>query len=309
MKEEEIIQLFYKSGQIPVDDCDYDEKHRQLISTDSLAEGTHFSLDWSSPEDIAIKLLEVNVSDILSSGGIPHSIYLNLGLNSRTSEKSWIEKFSHELKAGLANYNLRLAGGDTFRSQTTVLSITILGDLHPNLPCPWSRSQGQISDSIYITGTVGLSTLGLSILQGKNFPQSLPHDLAETAISKHLRPRSKFGIMELLTPLGIHSCMDITDGLIQDMERLADACGKSFHIQADSLPKWKELRKFLTPEEILGSGEELELVFLAKGELPKIIGNFSLTKIGTVESRSKEVCVFTENGERLSLKEAGFLHF
>ncbi len=65
---------------MPSDDCYFLAPDR-LVTTDSLAEGTHFRNDWSTPEDLAWKLVEVNVSDIISSGGIPDLAFLNFGYN------------------------------------------------------------------------------------------------------------------------------------------------------------------------------------------------------------------------------------
>lgn len=86
MKEEAIIRKLYPRGLEEVDDCFYDGE--RLYSTDSLVEGTHFLHEWSSPKDIAIKLIETNISDIISSGGYPDFCFLNLGLSNLSKKKT-----------------------------------------------------------------------------------------------------------------------------------------------------------------------------------------------------------------------------
>ncbi len=85
MREENIISSLYPRNLVQVDDCFFDGE--RLYSTDSIVEGTHFLHSWSSPKDIATKLVEVNISDIVSSGGYPEFCFLNLGLSDYSKKK------------------------------------------------------------------------------------------------------------------------------------------------------------------------------------------------------------------------------
>lgn len=309
MKEEEIIQLFYEKGRIPSDDCDYHENTRLLLSTDSLVESTHFRLDWSKPGDVARKLVEVNVSDIVSSGGIPHSIYLNLGLNAISGETAWIRSFSREFSQAIEDHNLKLRGGDTFRSTATALSVTILGNLHDKLNSPLVRSRSRVGDNIYCTGVLGLSQLGWEILKNPSRWKDMPQEFQDLGLNRHLRPRSLNGILDHILNYEIHSCMDITDGLIQDLPRLALASGVGFQLFPDKLPMWKELGTYLSPGQILTSGEELELVFTSPDHIPEKLGPYHITNIGKVISKKNEICEYFIDENKLTLQEEGFLHF
>ena len=113
MKESEIIELFYEKDSIPTDDCFF-QKPNTLITTDSLIENTHFKLNWSKPSDIASKLVEVNISDILASGGFPTQCLLNLGFSFKTCNRKWVEIFAYSFKKKLKEYHINLIGGDTF---------------------------------------------------------------------------------------------------------------------------------------------------------------------------------------------------
>jgi len=327
LKEDEIIQLFAKPSHPMLDDCHLFDRNK-LLTTDSLSEGTHFRLDWSSPEDIAIKLIEVNVSDIFSSGGIPKFCLLNLGLSSESSKKPWITEFSNAFRKRLELYGIELVGGDTFSSSLTQLSLTLFGEL-PALNTAWSRSGAKVGDKIYLTGSLGLSHLGWKILSDPNFrilaeknlkPSSYENKkesnienegIIQEAIRKHLRPESVYAkLNKNLMNYKINSAMDITDGLFQDSWKLAKASGKTIQINIDKLTRLGEFLKFMSLDEILGSGEELELLFTSSELLPEKLNAYPIAEIGSVLSTSdKPKVAFTYQDEIYLPKSVGYSHF
>ncbi|MCB1157981.1 MAG: thiamine-phosphate kinase, partial [Leptospiraceae bacterium] len=257
MKEENIIKNFFPEGQFPQDDCFF-WKNQFLITTDTMAEGTHFLHEWSSPEQLAIKLIEVNISDIAASGGSPELAFLNLGLSKISARSNWINAFSEVLKSELNRYEIQLAGGDTFFSQKTCIGMTLIGKTEK----PINRDGGKEGDFLYLSGKTGLSLLGYRILKGEIFPIS--SELRKQAVERHLSPRSRLSLSkELLREIPIHAMMDVTDGIIQDASRLALASGLQIEIQIENLPFEQELQRVLTYDDLLSSGEELELLFLS----------------------------------------------
>jgi thiamine-monophosphate kinase len=56
----------------------------------------------------------------------------------------------------------------------------------------------------------------------------------------------------------------IQRGEIQDSKKLAEASNLKFEIHIDDIPGIKEFQKYISIDEILSSGEELELLFLSK---------------------------------------------
>ena len=146
-----------------------------LYTTDSLAEGTHFRLDWSHPEDIAFKLLHVNLSDLLAAGGEPEFCLLNLGLPEYTDE-SFIQRFASYFRGLLQEYGCSLVGGDTFRSNGYLFSLTLSG------PALYPRFRtASTNDGLYLSGTVGLSRWGYEILQEEGRSESL----SDFIVSRH----------------------------------------------------------------------------------------------------------------------------
>ncbi|TGL72364.1 thiamine-phosphate kinase [Leptospira jelokensis] len=298
MKESDIIRSLFGTVPPPEDDCYFLAPNR-LVTTDSLSEGTHFLHKWSSPAVLAGKLVEVNVSDITASGGIPKECFLNLGLSPTSRKKEWVMAFSKALRSSLHQYGMKLAGGDTFSSPTTQLALTVVGTVKK----PWLRSGGKPGDYLYITGDLGQSLLGYHCLK-KNWKEG--HYKA--AIQRHLLPKSRQSLQKPLTKYPIHACMDVTDGLIQDAERLAIASKGKLKIQIESLPLHPLAKKVLGMDACLGSGEELELLFLSPKILPPEIQSIPVTMIGRLET-GKPGVQFIREGKNYLPNNRGFLHF
>jgi thiamine-monophosphate kinase len=287
MRETDIISLFFSRGaqdpktsarnhasrlksasepesasesDLPRDDCARLDS-ATIVTTDSLAEGTHFRRDWSGPEDLAIKLWNVNVSDIAASGGDPEWCLLNLGLPSDTGD-DWIREFAEALTAEVERDGGRLVGGDTYRSSLLTLTLTLAGKLpknHDDSARPPARSAKQSNahdaashryidrrgarpdDAIYVTGAPGLSLLGYEILSGRRTritKHGAHRALYQAAVERHLRPRARLAWSRTLRKnADLHSMMDLSDGLYADLLRLVEANpGLRYEIDCALLP-------------------------------------------------------------------------
>ncbi|MCW7481487.1 thiamine-phosphate kinase [Leptospira kanakyensis] len=298
MKESEIIRTLFGTTPPPEDDCYFLAPNR-LVTTDSLSEGTHFLHEWSEAPVLARKLVEVNVSDIIASGGRPKECFLNLGLSPLSQKKEWVRSFSKELRKSLDQYEMKLAGGDTFSATKTQLALTVVGTVEK----PWLRSGGKPGDYLYVTGSLGQSQLGFLSLKKKTKDKKFTK-----AIERHLSPNSRYATSLLLHKFKIHACMDITDGLIQDGERLAMASRGRLKIQMESLPFDPLSLETLGFDLCLGSGEELELLFLSPEILPTKLAGVPVTMVGRLE-KGKPGVQFLKNGKTYLPKSRGFLHF
>lgn len=302
-----------------LDDCHHFDSNK-LVTTDSLAEGTHFRLDWSSPEDIAIKLIEVNVSDIFSSGGRPKFCLLNLGLSQESRQDSWIRAFSQVFRDRLGLYGIELVGGDTFSSKITHLTLTLFGEL-PSDHSVWSRNKARTGDLIYLTGSVGLSHLGYKKLKAGDLLSSNTKQiengedknpaLFKEAIRIHLRPESVYSkLYEPFRNMKINAAMDITDGLFQDSWKLARASKACMKIHLDKLPRVDEYLKYLSLDEVLSSGEELQLLFTSKEKLPEVLNGIAITEIGRLSATDQQAKVeFLFKNKMYQPNYLGYEHF
>ena len=286
MKEKDIIQLFYKDNIDILDDCSAfswnekkfhsyspsDQNHpSQLVSTDTLIENIHFSLKWSNAKDLAIKLFQVNLSDLISSGAEPIACTINLGIpialletdtsnNSSISsnlKSSFIEEFAFHFVEECKKYNCLIIGGDSTRSSHLYLSLSMFGQIKNY----WPRTAGKVQDNLYITGNLGLSLLAWRFLNTK---VKLPESLAQKSLDKHLRPLAPYSQFNILKKNKlIHAGIDISDGLWEDAQKLARASNLQLEIEVDKIPVLETALPYLSHLDILASGEELELLFLA----------------------------------------------
>ncbi|ASV08548.1 thiamine-phosphate kinase [Leptospira interrogans serovar Canicola] len=301
LKESEVIRILYPPGIVQTDDCYLDEEGR-IYTTDTICEGTHFRIEWSGPKEIAQKLVEVNVSDIAAGGGIPTKAFLNLGLSTQCSKEEWILPFSISLQESLSSYNIELCGGDTYRSSSLNLTLTLIGVTTK----PWKRSGGKDGDFLYLTGSVGLSLLGYKILKEG---LDIPEPLRSLALERHLTPKARLKVSkELSKNSPVSCCMDLTDGLLLDLPKLASSSNLGLRIDLEKFPILSNILTYLSLGEVLSSGEELELIFLSPVELPKTLCETSLTKIGNTTSDWKGVKFFQGNSEK-TFEHLGFEHF
>jgi len=333
--EEDIINLFYAPSDGPspeesrgrpldgLDDCALlenpvsPESPYLLLTTDSLSEGTHFRRDWSGPEDLAIKLFQANLSDLIAGGGQPDFCLLNLGLPAEFAS-DFPPRFARALGKELEAHACRLIGGDTFRAADLQLSLTLGGRASRRL----GRGGGRAGDSLYLTGAVGLALAGYRALQGElTLPETplTPADpgifsgyepgelsLKQRALERHLRPRARAAWGPLISKREeVRALMDVSDGLITDARRLALASRVCLEIELDSVPLIPELSEFLTLEEALESGEEYELLFLAS---PGLSFPFPCANIGRALPEEPGL-VFARNGTPVDLKRSPYRHF
>lgn len=193
----------------------------RLVVTDTMVEGRHFNPAWSSWSDVGFKLLARNVSDIFAMGGRPTAMLLTLAL-PRSFGGAELEAFAQGLEAASARWcNPVLIGGDTTATEgPAVLALTLFGKTGLRT---LRRSGGQPRDRLWVDGPLGLAAAGLSLLR-----QGRP-EASEEAVRAHRRP----GPTPLLPGAvrAASACIDISDGLLLDAARLADASGCGLRIR------------------------------------------------------------------------------
>ncbi len=283
-----------------------------LISSDLLVEGTHFKVPPFKWKDVGKKAILANISDIAAMGGIPEAFTVSIGIppDKKVSE---IEALYLGLKEAASKYRCQLIGGDTSKSDSVFISITIIGSNEKNFSI--LRSTAKPENLLCVTGTPGTSAIGLeAILNG------YPPILFMSYINKHIEPHINIPFARGLSILkAATSMIDISDGLISDCERIAEESKIKIVIEKDKLPKigiQQPAKSFLKEEEefyILHGGEEFELIFTVDKE--------KLTKIEKIakETQTKLTVIgYTEEGEGVYIKDEkgtkkitakGFKHF
>ena len=185
-----------------------------IFSTDTICEGVHFYKD-DNPFLVAKKLIRVNVSDIISKGIIPKFCLLNLSLGKDVDD-IWLDKFMKGINSDLNFYKLNLIGGDTTKNlHNTVLSLTIFSDLKDKKFI--KRSSAKINNFIYVTGTIGDSSLGLFCRNNPDF--HLLKKYSEYLKNRYLLPKPRIELANFINK-NATSSTDISDGLYSDLKNI-----------------------------------------------------------------------------------------
>lgn len=241
------------------DDCailTVPEKQQVAISTDTLVSGIHF-LPTISPEDLAYKALAVNISDLAAVGADP--AWASLALTLPQVDNDWLEAFSRSLFALAEYYSIQLIGGDTTKGPLS-LTITIQGLVPQGMAL--LRSGAKIGDWIYVTGFLGDSAAGLAVLQNRLQP-SQPES-RDYFITRHLRPQPRLLQGQALRSLA-SAAIDISDGLISDLNHILTASGCGARINLDALPYSTAMKSQVSKGQAevwaLSGGEDYELCF------------------------------------------------
>lgn len=291
-----------------------------LVTTDTLVEGVHFTFQWCSPYDVGWKLIAVNLSDIAAMGGAPGVIFLNLTIPKQTTKPT-----INALIDGLADacrdlipesFPISIAGGDiTSTDGPFVMTVTLLGESSPAGPV---LRQGAVpGDRIVIFGPTGLSAAGLAM-----FESQTPTESYDQLAMAYRRPVPRVHEGALLGLYGIPSALiDISDGLAQDLGHLLKNSNVGASIETHNLPKHPQLTQLAQQLEInpldwmLAGGEEFELlVTIPPARMPKLWElarrySWDIYDIGEVRSASEGLTFLDPQGQPLELAAMGFRHF
>ncbi|MFI0487859.1 MAG: thiamine-phosphate kinase [Yersinia sp. (in: enterobacteria)] len=285
------------------------DKQLLAISTDTLVSGIHFLPDID-PADLGYKSLAVNLSDLAAMGADP--AWLSLALTLPNVNEDWLQSFSDSLFDQLNYYGMQLIGGDTTRGPLS-LTLTIQG-LVP-VGQALTRSGARMGDLIYVTGSLGDSAAGLAILQNRLQVDDATDRAA--LVHRHLRPQPRVLQGQALRSLA-SSAIDISDGLISDLQHILKASGCGACIELDALPYSGALKNQVDAEQALcwalNGGEDYELCFtlpeINRGMLDAALSNTGAdyTCIGQIGSQSEGVKFF-HRGKSVELDFRGFDHF
>ena len=194
-----------------------------VITHDSIAEGVHF-FAFDPPASVGWKLVTVNLSDLAAKGARPVAALLSLTL----SEDEWDLAFIEGVEAACESYGIALIGGDTIRlpeSAPRVLGLTAIGRAGEHTP---SRAGASPGDRLWLAGTLGDSAAGLALL-ADNSAAGGP------LVDVYRRPVPLLEMGHALAPHA-SAMMDVSDGLLLDLERLCAASGCGARIELQRLP-------------------------------------------------------------------------
>jgi len=252
-----------------------------VLTHDMMVEGVHY-LPGQDMADVAWKLVASNLSDLAAKGAEPLGVLLGHSLGSDD------EGFAWGLQDVLSHYNVPLLGGDTVSTPGTHShGLTALGRA-THRPVP-SRSGAQPGNALYVTGVLGAAMLSFEALRDGTGADSLAYR----------RPMARLAEGMALAPL-VSAMMDVSDGLLLDAFRMAEASEVTLAIDGMTSPVADPARRF----DCLRWGDDYELLFtLPAGVDPPV----AATRIGAVEPRGFAP-LFLDGHPVVSAEGLGYQH-
>ena len=269
---------------------------KELVTVvDTLVADTHFprSID---PADIGYRAVAVNLSDMAAMGAIPR--WMTLALTLTRAEPDWLERFAAGLHEAAKDSDVALIGGDTTRGEQLVVSVQVSGEVATGSAI--LRSGAKPGDTIFVTGTLGDAAAGLEQLDADN-----PDDYL---VSRFLRPTARVEAGLALAGVA-NAAIDVSDGLIADLDKLLEASRVGADVDIEKLPLSQAIVDFAGRERALqyamGGGDDYELCFtLPQSRLP---GNLPCTAIGRITAGDDLKCF--ADGELVTFDSSGYRHF
>jgi thiamine-monophosphate kinase len=234
-----------------------------VVTTDVLVEGVDFAA-WAPWDAVGHKAVAVNLSDLAAMGAEPLAYLMSLCL-----PRGFPEPHVEALSAGMAScgalHGLPCVGGDLSRtSGPVVVGVTALGTVPPGLAL--TRSGARPGDGIWVSGVLGAASTGLGLLsQQAGLSRNILETLEKFASGAHreavraqLAPTPRLALGRALR--GVASgCVDVSDGLAQDLCHLLVASGVGARVEVARLPAHPSA----DPAHVLSGGEDFELLFTA----------------------------------------------
>ncbi|GAB3348672.1 thiamine-phosphate kinase [Lysobacter tyrosinilyticus] len=278
---------------------------RQLvIAADTINRGIHFP-DNTAPADIGWKALAVNLSDLASMGAEPAWCTLSLSLPS--GDAGWVDAFLDGFLELAGQHRVALIGGDTTRGPLSV-SVTVHGFVAPG--CALRRSGARVGDDVWVSGTIGDAAGALA--------QWRAGAVVQPELRARLdRPDPRLALASRLVGIA-HACVDISDGLLADLQHVCAASGVGSEVELDALPASAELSaafEVARRQAIQATGgDDYELCFTAPTSARTTIEGLAtetatpVTRVGRIIAGNGTRALQTD-GSEWSAPSTGFVHF
>ena len=294
------------------DDCAVykaSENTDQLITTDMMVEGIHFSEQTTSLYDVGYRLAAANISDIAAMGGIPKQLVLGLAI-PKEYEVDGLYQFYAGMKALCRQEGVNVIGGDTVStSGPLVVTATVIGEVEKGNAI--LRSGACAGDLVGVTNFLGSSKVGLDVL----LEQREGYEFSKTV---HQRPQPQVRLGRILQSLGATSMNDISDGLASELIEIATASKKDIIIDKEAIPLHEEtyayakLKGVPSSDFALYGGEDFQLVFTIPADKKEQLEKYpELRLIGHVVEGTNTVWLLDANSSEASTRLApqGYNHF
>lgn len=221
----------------------------QVVTTDAVVEGVHFSRRTFRWADVGHKALAVNLSDVAAMGARPTWAVCALQLPDDVDARA-LRQLGAGMAALAAAHGVSLVGGNVTRGERLSVTVTLAGEV-PSRRRAMTRRGARPGHRLYVSGPLGSASAGLEVLEAAAPSSPVKVDrpweglvLAQRSPSPHVR----WGLEAArFASAGI----DVSDGLVQDLGHLCEASGVGAALETGALPVLEAL--------LLWSGSEAEV--------------------------------------------------
>ncbi len=283
----------------------------QLATVDSFIQDVHFSLAITPWKELGWKALAINLSDIAAMGGVPRYALVSLALPDHAEVDDVTALYQGMIELA-QQFGVAIVGGDTSSAPLVAINITILGSAksEDNI---LTRSGAQAGDRVAVTGYLGAATAGWEMLT-----KELQFDPEATAGLKRafLHPYPRIAEGQLLVDQGVKTAIDISDGLISDLNHICKASQVGARIEVDHVPIEPAVKANFADRALelaLSGGEDYELLFTANTEVIdkiKARAPCPITIIGEIlADKTGKITLVDSQGNPFRLDKKGWEHF
>lgn len=286
------------------------QRHADIVTAvDTFVEGVHFTKETMRAYDVGYRALAANISDIAAMGATPVMYLVSVVFpNTWTSEERL--HIMNGMKELAQEYRMDMIGGDTVSGDTFVLSITIIGYVHPSNVR--YRSTAQDNDVVFVTGTLGDAAAGLAILL--NQVDGIKND--KYFIHRHTRPTPRVTFAEALHTIDRVTLNDVSDGIANEATEIAQASQVDIYLYDEKIPVSTDYNQFSPMNQYnwkYFGGEDFEMLgTVARGDWETVqlaakTTGVDVTAIGAVMNGSGQVYL-EKNGTTKPLPKKGYQH-
>ena len=261
-----------------------------VSTTDTMVEGVHFRTDTTPWDELGWKAMTSNSSDVASMGCSPTLALVTLGLRGDIPVGGLGQMYDGMMEA--CEYaGGAIIGGDVVRSDTFFVTVALEGVCDTGSHV-LSRSAARVGDLIGVTGRLGSSAGGLSLLLDAEAGCGVSEEAREHLVEAHNRPMPRVAEGKALREIGVRCAMDVSDGLTADLGKLCAASSVSAVVEVDRLPADDHLKSAFPDrwsEFALGGGEDYEIVFTAGADVMEAVSERlgeGIRVIGRIEEES-----------------------
>ena len=292
------------------DDVFFNKNRRLVVSIDTYNEGVHFP-NFKYPNLVIKKVIRSSISDLIAKGVKPEYYFISGSGNKSKFSKKNLKMISKSLNQEQKKYDLKLSGGDTTNFNKVSFSITCIGFSKKIV----ERNKARLNDDIYVTGNLGDSFIGLKSIKNKI---KINSKLKKYFVNQFYCPNLPYKIYKEIHKFA-NTSMDISDGLITDMNKLINKQKLSFEINVNKIPISKNLEFYLKKykklkTQYLFNGDDYQILFTAskkKRLLIKSVGkkmNQKFTIIGKINNGYKKNSIKLDNKPLNLSKFKGYSH-